>query len=234
MTTSGSRGDGGTAYEQIVGTRFGRYLSGREKQAITRALQLGPERGVAADIGCDGGRWSRYLMENGYSVFCTDVDEASLALCKRRLPESVCILTSPQAEGFPFKDGQLDLVLCIGVVEVILADWFAAEARRVLRPGGLLVASVPNRDSWRSVLAKTVRSQKQWAPHYTLSYTEFRAGMVEHGFSFEQEIGVRWLPVRRSSDSPAVPFLAWVEKYLGFSRLTRYSPWVIVTARRDH
>ncbi len=221
-----------TAYESIVETRFGRYLTARELEAIRIATAACPPPGRGLDVGCDGGRWSRHLADLGYEMTCTDVSESSLRVCAARVPQACCVKAAPEDTSLPAESASLRIVLCINVVEVILSEWAKAEFARVLEPGGMLVASVPNRSSWRGVYAHHSESQKIWRDHYRVSYPQWRRELCDAGFEMVHERGCRWIPFRRNSNSPAVGPFALAERILGLSRWVTRSPWVLFVARR--
>lgn len=98
------------------------------------------------DIGCGRGRTLRYLEPTGaadrVALFGIDLDP--------RLPERLHgrdrwrAALADASRGLPFRSGAFDVVVCEQVLEH-LDDPQAlfAEAARVLRPGGSLVAGVP-------------------------------------------------------------------------------------------
>lgn len=55
----------------------------------------------------------------------------------------------PENGHLPFKDGSFDVVHCSQVIEhVVNPDAIFEEARRILRPGGILFVTTPNMASW--------------------------------------------------------------------------------------
>lgn len=93
------------------------------------------------DLGCrDGALAVAYL--GGNAVVGVDVDRVALARAGQRGLETVW---ADLDEQLPFEDESFDVVVAAEVLEHLrLPDRALAEARRVLRPGGLLVGSVPN------------------------------------------------------------------------------------------
>lgn len=100
------------------------------------------------DLGCGDGRTAGLWLSGhaaayvGVDISQPAVDEArALGLDARRIDD---------AGALPFGDGELDVVVCIEVLEHLLEPQRAAtEALRVLRPGGVFLVSVPNVAYWR-------------------------------------------------------------------------------------
>jgi SAM-dependent methyltransferase len=93
------------------------------------------------DLGCrDGALTSAYLAGN--DVVGVDVDRQSLAVAGRRGVQSVW---ADLEQRLPFDDDSFDVVVVGEVLEHLrLPEQLLAEARRLLRSGGVLVGSVPN------------------------------------------------------------------------------------------
>ena len=93
------------------------------------------------DAGCGTGLNLRHLPKGSVGV---DINPRNVALLKQRLPDHVVI--EGDVEHLPFTDGSFGTVLCTEVIEHIPDPAAAlAEYRRVLKPGGVLIGSVPAR-----------------------------------------------------------------------------------------
>ena len=93
------------------------------------------------DLGCRSGALTRHLLD-GNTVVGLDVDRAALAKAEARGIETV---VGNVEEPLPFEDGSFDAVVAGELFEHLrFPDELVAEIRRVLRPGGVLVGSVPN------------------------------------------------------------------------------------------
>ncbi len=225
-----------TLWESAAETAWGRYLTDAERRLLLRALDLAPPDGEAMEVGCEGGRWSRYLVERRGSAICTDIDQGVLELCGQRLPQARCVLTHTGSERLPAGDGELALLLVYEVVQVTDASWFPAEAARVLRPGGVLAFSHYNSASLRAVAyraaALTGGSRSQHRYYRGPSYTSLRRSIARAGFEIVHEEGIAWAPFTRQSNSRLIPVAARLERTLGLRRLASLSPWVLTLARR--
>ncbi|MFE1857926.1 class I SAM-dependent methyltransferase [Streptomyces anandii] len=95
------------------------------------------------DAGCGAGALSAALRERGATVTGIDTSPAMLALAGRRLGDDAELHLADLGGPLPFDDGTFDDVVASLVLHY-LEDWgpALAEMRRVLRPGGRLIASV--------------------------------------------------------------------------------------------
>ncbi|GAB2822755.1 class I SAM-dependent methyltransferase [Actinoallomurus bryophytorum] len=95
------------------------------------------------DAGCGSGPLSAALRDRGAVVTGIDASTGMLALARRRLGDDVALHRVDLSDDLPFADGAFDDVVASLVLHY-LEDWgpTLAELRRVLSPGGRLIASV--------------------------------------------------------------------------------------------
>lgn len=92
------------------------------------------------DLACATGMSFRFLADYG-SIRGIDISEETIRLCGQR---GIDRIVRGDALSLPFTDGGFDVVLALDAFEHFEDDAAAmAEVHRVLRPGGLLVATVP-------------------------------------------------------------------------------------------
>jgi SAM-dependent methyltransferase len=106
-----------------------------------------PPDGRYLDVGCGDARTAGpYLRHAGHY---TGVDVSASAVDEARSHGFDAVRIDDPAE-LPFEPGKFDMVVCLETLEH-LVDPLAAvrEMRRLLRPEGLLVATVPNVVYWR-------------------------------------------------------------------------------------
>lgn len=120
---------------------------------------------AAAEIGVGTGRIARPVAARGVRVIGVDLSPAMLAQLRQLVAPGARrpALTQGEAAHLPLASGQLDAVLAVHVFHLI-PDWRGAlaEVRRVLRPGGALLAGYDWRppdspssqifDHWRALL----------------------------------------------------------------------------------
>jgi len=111
--------------------------------AVVRLGGFAPGARVA-DLGCGSGVFTDLLRQGGYDAVGVDLSPKLIALGRSKYPGLELI--EGDVEALPFSDASLDGVLLSGLVHHLPdPSRCAAEAFRVLRPGGRFVAFDPNR-----------------------------------------------------------------------------------------
>ena len=99
--------------------------------------------GDALDLGCGAGLYSTWLADRKWRVNALDINEP---------PPLKNIQTRAHnlEQGLPFPDGSFDLILAWDILEHLVEEnqmW--KEIARILRPGGILLGSVPHNGDQR-------------------------------------------------------------------------------------
>lgn len=138
-------------------------------------LEAGFGEGYGADL----------LADVAIHVVGVDYDESAVAHVRGRYPR-VEVIQGNLAE-LPLPDSSVDVVVNFQVIEHLWDQpQFVAECRRVLRPGGLLMMSTPNRITF------TPGSDTPLNPFHTreLNAAELTELLVDGGFTMESMSGV--------------------------------------------
>ena len=99
-----------------------------------------PAGAQVLDAGCGSGRTLQELVDYG-EVSGIELDAESAELARSREHGDVC---TGRLEELPWSDETFDLITCLDVIEHVPDDVAAlAELRRVCRPGGWLLVTVP-------------------------------------------------------------------------------------------
>ena len=97
--------------------------------------------GRALDLGCGDGRLTGFVQAR--ELVAADVSPVALARARARLTGAKLVELEPD-RPLPFPDAHFDLVLCVETLEHVRdVQLLLSEARRVLRPGGVLAVTTP-------------------------------------------------------------------------------------------
>lgn len=156
----------------------GRWVGHRRGHRLSAAVPRNPG-GVALDAGCGTGDHVGFLLERGYRVVAFDFAHSMLVALRARFPGGgparVRLLEGSVTE-VPLADRSVDLVFCQSTLTFLPeADAAAAlrECARVLRPDGIAVIHIKNRDSVYGLsvrLARGVRRLLEREPHLVQHY----------------------------------------------------------------
>lgn len=118
------------------------YWFRRHEAAYEFASTLGESR--VLDAGCGEGYGASLLSRCADLVVGLDYDSATIAHAAQAYPEARFVRGNVAV--LPLATASIDTVVCLQVIEHLWDQrQFAAECRRVLRPGGRLLVSTPNR-----------------------------------------------------------------------------------------
>lgn len=160
-------------------------------------LQALPRDGLILDAGCGVARWPIYLRRLGYRVLGLEWSQQACGIARAHDPGLG--IARGDVRHKPIRDGALDAVISLGVVEHDEAgpDAGLAEARRVLKPGGILVLAVPFNNLWRRLFGNALldavtarRRRRGWQmgfAEYRFSRREMRDALARAGFTVVSE-----------------------------------------------
>jgi SAM-dependent methyltransferase/glycosyltransferase involved in cell wall biosynthesis len=149
------------------------------------------EGGTWLDAGCGTGTFARMLAWHGHRVVAVDASAAMLddAMAKASdHADAIAFRHVDTVERLPFEDGRFDGVVCLSVLEYVDRPLGALrELCRVLRPGGMLVFSVPDRRSALRATQKVLHriQQPQDRSLAYLSLSRFDATPTEMAAALE-------------------------------------------------
>ncbi len=116
----------------------------RRHEAAYRHLLGYCRDAVVLEAGCGEGYGAALLGRAARRVVALDYDAAAIAHVGRRYPEVRALRGNLAA--LPLASGGLDVIAALQVIEHLWdQDGFLAECARVLRPGGRILLTTPNR-----------------------------------------------------------------------------------------
>jgi SAM-dependent methyltransferase len=117
-----------------------------------------PKGGRVLDAGCGFGKWLVYLARRGYDI--VGIDSSELAIAGLKEYDGSLQVEVGDILHIEYPDDSFDAYVSMGVVEHFEGGPMAAlaEARRVLKPGGLAFVSVPTVNHVRQVIRRPMRN----------------------------------------------------------------------------
>ena len=138
--------------------------------------------GRVLEVGCGDGALLELLRQEGYSVDGVDASSTGIQHCKERGVRATCIDASTR--GLPFSDGEFDHVVSLETFEHLMNPYFVLqEVRRVLKPGGRFVCSIPNPLTGHPYLYPGL-----------FEYWNYRRFLEQSGFSILSVAPWQWAP----------------------------------------
>lgn len=172
-------------YDAWYETPLGRISDRLEKDLIFSLASV-KQGEKALDAGCGTGVYSIELSKKGAVTTGTDISENMLGLARAKARKDGLKIdfVAADALALPFRDDYFDLVLSVGMLCFVKEREKALlEMRRVLKPGGRVVAGVLNKwSSWallrriKGLFKETVYNRAQFISPPALESSLRKAG----------------------------------------------------------
>jgi ubiquinone/menaquinone biosynthesis C-methylase UbiE len=178
-------------YDRLFGTRkrFDQF-DDEIYRRMARLAREGTTGERALDLGCGSGTQATCLVGEGFDVLAADLSIEGVRVAARTLHESGCEanVMNADAEHIPLRDASMDACIC-GLLLHHFTDLgqLAAELRRVVKPGGIVVAldaNAHNPPTWMflNVLHRLKPNPRLTPNQRALWSSEIRRTFGEHGF----------------------------------------------------
>jgi ArsR family transcriptional regulator len=138
---------GGAWADSVAGSMERHYSPGRTWETLTHAFTQLLDPGDVLDVGSGDGVLAELLAPRAKSLVCLDISERVVDAARERLHGQRNVRVEVgDMHALPVKDRSVDLVLLLNALTYSEAPARAiAEAARVLRPGGRLLATTLSR-----------------------------------------------------------------------------------------
>jgi 2-polyprenyl-3-methyl-5-hydroxy-6-metoxy-1,4-benzoquinol methylase len=154
--------------------------------------------GSALDAGCATGVFSAYLAELGWKVEAVDSSTRMLERAEAYLDEQLgsqrhaVSLWRLGIEDLPFPAESFEVVLCLSTLEYVEDDVATLRGlTRLLKNGGLLVITVPNRGSVVRVVERALRRLRPTPPETAYLALQRHQYLPENLDAFLSELGLQ-------------------------------------------
>jgi 2-polyprenyl-6-hydroxyphenyl methylase/3-demethylubiquinone-9 3-methyltransferase len=195
-------------HDRLASTWDDRYLTrGFRRRAAffeSEVLPYIPTAGAWLDAGCGTGYFSRMLSDRGMKVTGVDASrsmiEAAINLAGKSTNHSLLQFEVVETvERLPFDDQSFSGCICLSVLEYLQRPGNSLdELARILKPGGMLVISVPDSSSFIRKFQKAVTAisggAKSWGGYekfskFSLQQNELKEELALHGLSLQKMVG---------------------------------------------
>jgi len=123
----------------------------RGKVKYNTVIENIPSNKKVLDVGCLGGNFREYLLEKGVPIkefYGLDFSPLSIKTARERFPDDKWLLNN--CYNIELSDNSIDVVVAMEVLEHLEKPQdFLSEAFRVLVHGGLILVTVPRRNSFK-------------------------------------------------------------------------------------
>jgi len=160
---------------------------------------LPPRAARVLDVGCGAGATLAWLKQTGRCEFAVGIEmmESAADIARARIDE-LHVGDATQLVGTTFAPHSFDLVLCLDVLEHLVDPWaFVATLRRLLAPGGRVIASLPNVRHLRVVLPLLLAGRWRYEASGILDRTHLRFFTRESALELMSGGGLRVTQWRR-------------------------------------
>lgn len=129
-----------------------------------------------ADIGSGTGKFSKYLLDKGSTVYCVEPNEDMRKAAENELGEySNFISVNGTSDATALKDSTVDFVTAAQAFHWFDAEKFKAECKRILKPEGLTVLVWNTRDMSSEFNIKSYEIYRKYCP----SFKGYHGGMKD-------------------------------------------------------
>ncbi|HMK29817.1 MAG TPA: methyltransferase domain-containing protein [Terriglobales bacterium] len=198
---------------------------------IARSIRNNDLRGSVLDFGAGKGDLTRLLLEAGRF---SQVAAADLMESPADLKPSVRWMVADLNHPLPCASESFDVIVAAEVIEHLENPRSVSrELFRLLRPGGSLILTTPNNESWRALISLIVRghfvafNDGSYPAHITaLLRTDLLRILTEVGFAAPA------FDYSHHGGVPGLPIVAWQSFSMGILRGLRFSDNLLALARK--
>ena len=182
------------------------------------------------DMGGGNGRFAQPLADRGHDL--TIVDKSKLALENFKAQKNNRIkYICDDFMKCAVEDSSFDLVIAIeSVCYFDEMEELFKKINQALVPGGLLIFTELNKNSWRYLFHKMFR--KEDGSYNVKSVEDYKLTLYKTGFEINDIEGFVWIPLTVASDSILVDLFAFIESRFELQKWIDQSPWLLVAAQK--
>lgn len=133
----------------------------------SEAMHRIPRNARVLEVGFGSGYGAHFLSTRFPDILATDMSDEAVSYAQQRYPG--IRFRRAAATDLPFPADSFDAVVSFQVIEHVSDDQrYVQELHRVLRPGGVLLLTTPNRR------LRLLPFQRPWNPYHVREYTDMQ------------------------------------------------------------
>jgi len=142
------------------------YLYLKEIFVYEWCKEVIPVNSICLDLGCGDGYGAMFLASHVKKLTGIDVDKGLIAKAGEKYGGDNRFFMAYDGKKLPFDDDAFDAVISFQVIEHVKDDRrFVSEARRVLKKGGVLILTTPNK------VLRLPGTMSPWNVHHAREYS---------------------------------------------------------------
>ncbi len=139
-------------------------------------LPLLPEHAARIfEVGCGSGDTLSFLKKLGKCDWAGGIELFHDAAETARTKVDLVLEGSIEKAHLPFEENTIDIILCLDVLEHLIDPWVViSRLHKLLKPGGMLICSIPNIRNFRVVLPLLLLGRWRYKEYGILDKTHLR------------------------------------------------------------
>jgi SAM-dependent methyltransferase len=127
------------------------------------------------ELGCGSGGTLAFLKSLGRCEWCGGIEIFPEAAETAKGKLDLVLVGSAETSDLPFEKRSLDVILCLDVLEHLIDPWAVVHRmHEYLKPGGVLICSIPNVRNIRVVLPLLLLGKWEYSKEGILDKTHLR------------------------------------------------------------
>ena len=219
------------AYEKLYGNRKYYHTTGLSSAYVDNWIQENARNGVFLDYACGNGgnaiKAAKYgaKLAIGIDISPVSIENAKREAKKQALDENIYFVQA-DAENTMLPGNSIDVIICSGMLHHLDLSYVFPELRRILSPGGkiLAVEALDYNPAIKLYRYLTPQMRTDWEKAHILSLQDIR--FAKRFFKIGEIRYWHITSILASYMMFALPTLNWIDKFLTRIPIVRLMAWI--------